>query len=91
MTNLKRVFRYAVLVIASIISVFPFLWMIVSSTNKSVDVTKGRLLPGNHFMQNLHNLLDTADLGTALMNSAKISITTTVLAMLIASLAGYGC
>ncbi|MBI0580368.1 carbohydrate ABC transporter permease [Neobacillus cucumis] len=90
MTNLKRVFSYAVLIIASIISVFPFLWMIVSSTNKSVDVTKGRLLPGSHFMQNLHNLLDTADLGTALMNSAKISITTTVLAMLIASLAGYG-
>ncbi|MDQ6595683.1 carbohydrate ABC transporter permease [Bacillus salipaludis] len=90
MTNLKRVFSYAVLIIASIISVFPFLWMIVSSTNRSVDVTKGRLLPGSHFMQNLHNLLDTADLGTALMNSAKISITTTVLAMLIASLAGYG-
>ncbi|WP_026573624.1 carbohydrate ABC transporter permease [Bacillus sp. UNC438CL73TsuS30] len=90
MTNLKRVCTYAVLIIASIISIFPFLWMIVSSTNKSVDVTKGRLLPGSHFMQNLHNLLDTADLGTALMNSAKISITTTVLAMLIASLAGYG-
>ncbi|OIK16535.1 lactose ABC transporter permease [Bacillus sp. MUM 116] len=90
MNNLKRIFSYAVLIIASIISIFPFLWMIVSSTNKSVDVTKGRLLPGSHFMQNLHNLMDTADLGTALMNSAKISITTTVLGMLIASLAGYG-
>ncbi|MED3563149.1 carbohydrate ABC transporter permease [Bacillus xiapuensis] len=90
MNNLKRVFSYAVLIIASIISIFPFLWMIVSSTNKSVDVTKGRLLPGSYFMQNLHNLMDTADLGTALMNSAKISITTTVLGMLIASLAGYG-
>lgn len=90
MNNLKRIFSYTVLIIASIISIFPFLWMIVSSTNKSVDVTKGRLLPGSHFMQNLHNLLDTADLGTALMNSAKISITTTILGMLIASLAGYG-
>jgi lactose/L-arabinose transport system permease protein len=90
MNNLKRIFSYSVLIIASIISVFPFLWMIVSSTNKSVDVTQGRLLPGSHFMQNFHHLLDTADLGTALMNSAKISITTTVLGMLIASLAGYG-
>ncbi|WP_042357213.1 carbohydrate ABC transporter permease [Bacillus rubiinfantis] len=90
MTNVKRLFSYLVLIIASIVSVFPFLWMIVSATNKSVDVTKGRLLPGSNFMENLQNLLDTADLGTALMNSAKISIITTILAMLIASLAGYG-
>ncbi|MFX3624370.1 MAG: carbohydrate ABC transporter permease [Ectobacillus sp.] len=90
MSNLKRIFSYTVLIIASIVSVFPFLWMIVSSTNKSVDVTKGKLLPGSHFMQNLSNLLDTADLVPALINSAKISIITTVLAMLIASLAGYG-
>jgi lactose/L-arabinose transport system permease protein len=87
---LKRVFGYGFLTIAAIISIFPFLWMIVSSTNKSVDVTKGRLLPGTHFMENLNNLLSTVDLVPALMNSAKISIITTLLGMLIASLAGYG-
>jgi lactose/L-arabinose transport system permease protein len=87
---LKRVFGYGFLTMAAIISIFPFLWMIVSSTNKSVDVTKGRLLPGSHFMENLNNLLSTVDLVPALMNSAKISIITTLLGMLIASLAGYG-
>lgn len=90
MGNLKRVFTYAFLITVSIISIFPFLWMIISSTNKSVDVTQGRLLPGSHFGQNLSKLLDTVDLLPALLNSAKISITTTVLALLIASLAGYG-
>jgi lactose/L-arabinose transport system permease protein len=90
MRNLKSVVKYAILIIATIISVFPFLWMIVSATNKSVDVTQGRLLPGSHFLQNLNNLLETADIVPALMNSAKISISTTLLAMLIASLAGYG-
>jgi lactose/L-arabinose transport system permease protein len=64
--------------------------MIVSSTNKSSDVTQGRLLPGAHFIQNYYKLIDTADIGTALLNSAKISISTTILALLIASLAGYG-
>lgn len=87
---LKKVFGYGFLSVAAIISIFPFLWMIVSSTNKSVDVTKGRLLPGSHFMENLTNLLNTVDLVPALVNSAKISIITTVLGMLIASLAGYG-
>ncbi|MDF2787626.1 MULTISPECIES: carbohydrate ABC transporter permease [Neobacillus] len=87
---LKKVFGYGFLSICAIISIFPFLWMIVSSTNKSVDVTKGRLLPGSHFMENLTNLLNTVDLVPALVNSAKISIITTVIGMLIASLAGYG-
>jgi lactose/L-arabinose transport system permease protein len=87
---LKKVFGYGFLTIAAIVSVFPFLWMIISSTNKSVDVTKGRLLPGNHFLDNFTNLLNTVDLIPALVNSAKISIITTVLGMLIASLAGYG-
>ncbi len=87
---LKRVFSYGFLTVAAIISFFPFLWMIISSTNKSVDVTKGRLLPGSHFLENLNNLLETVDLVPALMNSAKISITTTILSLVIASLAGYG-
>ncbi|AYA78529.1 carbohydrate ABC transporter permease [Bacillus sp. Y1] len=90
MKMLKRVFSYGFLTVAAIISFFPFLWMIISSTNKSVDVTKGRLLPGSHFLENLNNLLETVDLVPALMNSAKISITTTILSLFIASLAGYG-
>lgn len=81
---------YLFLSIAAIVSIFPFLWMVVSSTNKSVDVTRGRLLPGTHLLENLRKLLDTTDLQLSLMNSAKISITTTLLALLIASLAGYG-
>ncbi|MGD6900097.1 carbohydrate ABC transporter permease [Bacillus infantis] len=90
MSKSKRIIGYTVLIVASIISIFPFLWMIVSSTNRSADVTKGRLLPGSHFMDNMTNLLNTVDLVPALMNSAKISISTTLLALLIASLAGYG-
>ncbi|MGS2778648.1 carbohydrate ABC transporter permease [Robertmurraya sp. GLU-23] len=87
---LKKVFGYGFLTIASIVSIFPFLWMIISATNKSVDVTKGRLLPGSHLIENVTNLLNTVDLIPALVNSANISIITTVLGMLIASLAGYG-
>jgi lactose/L-arabinose transport system permease protein len=90
MSKSNRIIAYTVLVAASIISIFPFLWMIVSSTNRSADVTKGKLLPGSHLIENITNLLNTVDLVPALMNSAKISISTTLLALLIASLAGYG-
>lgn len=90
MTKLKRILVYIILISVSIISVFPFIWMIVSATNKSVDVTKGRLLPGTHLGENFTNLLQTVDIVPALLNSAKISIGTTILALVIASAAGYG-
>jgi lactose/L-arabinose transport system permease protein len=90
MSKLKSTLSYVFLFVASIISIFPFLWMIISSTNKSVDVTKGAMMPGSFFVQNFQHLLSSAPLGTALWNSAKISIITTLLSMLIASLAGYG-
>ncbi|MFF2091435.1 carbohydrate ABC transporter permease [Paenibacillus sp. NPDC058174] len=90
MDKLKKFFTYLFLSVAAVISIFPFLWMISSATNKSVDVTKGKLMPGAFLGENLKKVLDTIDIGPALWNSAKISVTTTIIALLIASLAGYG-
>lgn len=86
----KRVFTYLFLIIAALISIFPFIWMVVSATNQSVDVTKGTLLPGSHLVKNINNLFSSVDMWQALWNSAKISVVTTVLSLLVASAAGYG-
>ena len=43
MDKFKRMFTYLFLIIAALISIFPFIWMIISATNKSVDVTKGTI------------------------------------------------
>lgn len=85
-----NVLQYVILTILSIISVFPFFWMIIAATNKSVDVTKGTLVPGTYFMENLHNLLES-DLQyvTAFKNSLLIAVVTTTLAMIVSSAAGY--
>ena len=90
MKSLKRIFIYIFLSLAAIVSIFPFLWMLVSITNKSVDVTQGRLLPGTHLVENMKTLFATVDIVPALVNSAIIAIITTVLTLLLASLAGYG-
>lgn len=58
MMKTKRAFTYAFLILVSFVSIFPFLWMLSSATNLSVDVTKGKLLPGSHLMDNMHNLLE---------------------------------
>ncbi|SNZ14145.1 lactose/L-arabinose transport system permease protein [Terribacillus aidingensis] len=86
----NKVIGYLFLSICAIISIFPFYWMVVSMTNTSADVTRGKLLPGGHFIENFKNLLQTVDLVPALSNSALIAVGTTVLSLLIASLAGYG-
>ncbi|MEF2967973.1 carbohydrate ABC transporter permease [Paenibacillus sp. M1] len=90
MMKTKRASIYLFLAAAALISIFPFLWMVVSATNRSVDVTKGTLLPGLHLFENLANLFGTVDMWQALWNSAQISVVTTLLSLLAASAAGYG-
>ena len=82
--------KYSFLTILSFVSIFPFIWMIIATTNKSVDVTRGTLIPGSYFFENLKSLLGS-DLKymTAFKNSLIIAVLTTVLAMIVSSLAGY--
>ena len=41
-----NVFKYVFLSILSLVSIFPFYWMVMAATNQSVDVTKGTLIQG---------------------------------------------
>ena len=85
------VFMYVFLSVVALISIFPFFWMIVSSTNTTREINAGKLTFGAHLIENLQNLF-TNNLGfvSALVNSALIAVITTLLALLISSLAGYG-
>jgi lactose/L-arabinose transport system permease protein len=51
--NVYMPLMYGFLIIVSIFSAFPFLWRISASTNKSVDIIKGRVLFGTYFFENL--------------------------------------
>lgn len=81
---------YLFLTVAAFVSVFPLFWMIIAATNKSVDVSKGTLLPGSYFMENLNAVLGSnLNYTNAFKNSLFIAIVTTTIAMLISSAAGY--
>lgn len=88
--NLRYLFIYIFLTLSAFISVFPFFWMIVGSTNKSVDVLKGKLSFGTEFVENFKNLWENYNLGKVLVNSAKISIFVVVFSIIVSSMAGYG-
>lgn len=87
MTN---VLQYVFLTVVSVISVFPLLWMVLGATNTSVDVSRGRLLPGTHLIENFKNLVASQNLSGAMLNSFKYAVMLTILSLVICSLAGYG-
>lgn len=83
-------FKYVFLIVVSFVSVFPLYWMIVSGTNKSVDIIAGRMLPGAYLLENLRSLLDTTILSTAMLNSVRNALVATILNVFVCSVAGYG-
>lgn len=91
MTSKARMaFSYIFLTIVSLLSIFPLYWMVVASTNKSVDVVRGTLIPSTYFIENLKNLFAAQKVGTAMFNSFQYSIILTVISLIVCSLAGYG-
>ena len=90
MTKLKNIFVYVFLIVTSLLSVFPFYWMFSAATNTSLDVIRGKLIPGAYFMQNINNLLANYDLKSAMNNSFVYAIAQTLISVFVCSLAGYG-
>ncbi len=89
-SKIIRAVEYVILSILSVISIFPFFWMIIAATNKSVDVTKGTLLPGTYFFENLKSVLSSnLNYLNAFKNSLIIAVLTTAIAMVVSSAAGY--
>lgn len=64
--------------------------MVIAATNKSVDVISGTLMPGAYLVENLKKLMGTYDVGAALWNSIKYSVATTLVSIIVCSIAGYG-
>jgi lactose/L-arabinose transport system permease protein len=87
---LRRTCTYAFLTVAALVSVFPLYFMIVSATNTSAKVLAARLAPGSNLMQNLHVLMSQQNLLGALWHSSVNAVLTTLFALIICSIAGYG-
>ena len=86
----RRGLVYLLLSIAAFVSVFPFYWMIVGSTNASVDVVTGKASFGDALLANAATFFATVDVPRIFWNSALIAVLGTVLTLAVSSLAGYG-
>lgn len=72
---ISTVVTHVVLVVFAFLSVFPFYWIMVSSTNHTVDVSQARLLPGKNLGKNLYGLLtDNQNLDLVFMRDADAEV-----------------
>jgi lactose/L-arabinose transport system permease protein len=85
-----RACAYLFLIIAFMVAVFPFFWMIVGMTNSAIDVIKGKMSFGTQLFHNFHALFSKYEIGRIFGNSCKIAFFTVVGQLLISSLAAYG-
>lgn len=90
MTKTKLIISHVILITASFLSAFPLYYMLCGATNKSIDIVRGRLLPGAYMVENFKTLIANQNLGLAMFNSFRNAIVITIITLLICSIAGYG-
>ncbi len=92
----RRFFRNAVCIFFCILSLIPFILMIMNATRTSQDIKSGiSLIPSSHFIANWNNLMlkqsgMQISLWKAMLNSLIITVPGTFLAVYCSSMTAYG-
>lgn len=89
LSHLRSALVYGLLSLAAFISIFPFFWMLVGTTNTSADIIKGKVSVGGALLENLTNLFAQIDMLRVFWNSAFLAVVGTILTLAVSSLAGY--
>ncbi|MDQ0752673.1 cellobiose transport system permease protein [Streptomyces africanus] len=79
------------LILAVLVSVFPFVWTIVMATNTTEDIYKSppKLTFGSHLLENIRHVLNTIDFFGSMLNTIVVACVTTALVLFIDSLAAF--
>jgi len=77
--------------IMSLIALFPFYWMIISSfrTNAEIFSTELNLIPESFIFKNYIDLITTTNFSRWILNSIIVAVSTTVLGLFFSTFAGY--
>ena len=88
----ETAFWYIVLILISIVTVFPFAWILLTSFKGPDDLlfsTPPQFLPAHPTLDNYGRVLASLPIPTFFQNSIVASVSTTVLNVIVASLAAY--
>lgn len=88
----QRTLCYLVLILLTVLSLFPFIILIINSTRLHSEIAKGfSILPGSHFLSNWQNLFNDKNIPIlkALGNSVFISSVTAALTAYFSAMTAY--
>lgn len=82
--------QYIFLTIISLISIFPFVWMIIGMTNDAVSISTGKMTFGNQLAKNMSTLFNDFNMAHILRDSIIITVITVIGILIITSMSAYG-
>ena len=82
---------HGLLIVGALVSLFPFYWLVVMSTNTASDIFKypPRLIFGSHLLINIAHVLSGINFFGAFANTVFVASCATVLILFFCSLAGF--
>jgi multiple sugar transport system permease protein len=89
--SLDRLLLFVFLLVLAVVAVFPFYWMVIGSVMAPADLfsTIPHLWPSDPDFSTYQRIFSLVPLGRYFANSVVVSVTTTVVAVTVASAAGY--
>ena len=83
---------YTYVTVLAVFAAFPLLWLFICSVKESGDLLANptSMIPQKFTLANYHNVMVNLGLGTNIRNSLMVSLSTTLIATVISSLAAYG-
>lgn len=89
MKALGRIGLYAVLTVAALTFIYPFLWMVSSTLKPPFEVGTLELIPDRITLDNYRTMWARAPFGRALLNSAFVATTITAAVLVLGSMTAY--
>ncbi|MFK3677023.1 carbohydrate ABC transporter permease [Microbacterium sp. NPDC090218] len=91
-SRMLRLPLYLLLIVASVVSIIPFLWMVIASTHPSSELfgTPLPVLPGDALWENLARLEASIGFSRVMLNSLLIAVIYTVFSSIVSIMCGYG-
>ncbi|MGN6531124.1 MAG: carbohydrate ABC transporter permease [Ginsengibacter sp.] len=87
--SIKKMFLYAILLVASLTFIYPFIWMIGASLAPMNEISSMTLWPAHASWQNFKTMIEKIPIWNSLFNSLLVALFTTSLVIITGSMVGY--
>ncbi|NUR99928.1 MAG: carbohydrate ABC transporter permease, partial [Kribbellaceae bacterium] len=90
-TRWRGLALHAVLILALLVFMFPFVWTIIMASNTTADIYRfpPKFTFGGHFGDNVHQVLSNVAFFQSMANTAIVAVSTTALVLFFDSLAAF--